>query len=249
MKALGIDIGGSSVKGGIVDLERGELVSERFKVKTGAIPAPQVRVLDAFEELIRHFKWTGKVGVGFPALVRDQVIRTATNVDKAWVGCDIGKVFGKRAGLRVYGINDADAAGLAEAVFGNGRRHPGTVLLLTLGTGIGSALLRQGILVPNTEFGHLQFKGDTAEAYCSVRTKDRLGLSTKKWAKRLDAYLHHLELLLAPDLILLGGGISRKFDSFARYLTVTTEVRPAQMHNIAGIVGAAMVTRKKWRPS
>ncbi len=239
-KVLGIDVGASAVKGGIVDLDKGEMISERFKIKTGAPPAPIADVVEAFAKIVAHFDWKGDVGVGFPSLVKNNVVYTASNVDQAWIGKDIQKVFGKRVGLKVRAVNDADAAGMAERAFGGGKGQKGTVLLLTLGTGIGSALFRDGILIPNTEFGHLKFKGDIAERYCSSRVKETENLSMKKWAKRLNKYLEHLELLFSPDLFLIGGGISRKFDSFKDQLTIKTEIRPAEMKNIAGIVGAAM---------
>ncbi|HHB78260.1 MAG TPA: ROK family protein [Saprospiraceae bacterium] len=239
-KVLGIDVGASAVKGGIVDLGKGEMISERFKIKTASPPAPMKEVVDAFAKIVEHFDWKGEIGIGFPSLVKNHVIYTASNVDKAWIGQDIQKVFGGRVGLPVFAVNDADAAGLAERAFGGGQGKQGTVLLLTLGTGIGSALFRNGVLIPNTELGHLKFKGDIAEKYCSSRIKEIENLSMKKWGGRLNNYLKHLDRLFSPDLILIGGGISRKFDKFKDYLTVDVEVRPAAMKNIAGIVGAAM---------
>lgn len=239
-KVLGIDVGASAVKGGIVDLSKGEMISERFKIKTSTPPAAIADVVDAFAKIVAHFDWKGEIGVGFPSLVKNHVVCSASNVDPAWVGQDIRKVFGKKVKLPIFAINDADAAGVAERAFGGGRGQQGTVILLTLGTGIGSALFRDGILIPNTEFGHLKFHGDIAEKYCSSHVKDMEELSMKKWAKRLDRYLNHLELLFSPDLFLIGGGISRKFDKFKDYLTVEAAIRPAEMKNVAGIVGAAM---------
>ncbi len=239
-KVLGIDVGASAVKGGIVDLKKGEMISERFKIKTGVPPSPIAEVVEAFAKIVAHFDWKGEIGVGFPAIVKNNVIYSASNVDKAWIGKDIQKIFGERVKLPVFAVNDADAAGMAERAFGGGKGQKGTVILLTLGTGIGSAFFRDGVLVPNTELGHLKFRGDIAEKYCSSRIKETEGLSMKKWGRRLDRYLLHIEHLFSPDLILIGGGISRKFDNFKEHLTVKTEVRPAEMKNIAGIVGAAM---------
>lgn len=239
-KVLGIDVGASAVKGGIVDLKKGEMISERFKIKTGTPPCPVADVVDAFAKIVAHFDWKGEIGVGFPSIVKNNVIYSASNVDKAWIGKDIQKIFGERVGLPVFAVNDADAAGMAERVFGGGKGQKGTVILLTLGTGIGSAFFRDGVLIPNTELGHLKFRGDIAEKYCSSRIKETEELSMKKWGRRLDRYLLHIEHLFSPDLILIGGGISRKFDNFKAHLTVKTEVRPAEMKNVAGIVGAAM---------
>lgn len=243
-KVLGIDVGASAVKGGIVDLGGGKMISERFKIKTGEPPASIDTVVEAFAKIVAHFDWKGEVGIGFPSLVKENVVYTASNVDQAWIGQNLQDVFGQRVKLKVEAVNDADAAGLAERVFGAGKGKKGTVLLLTIGTGIGSALFRDGVLIPNTEFGHLKFKSDIAEKYCSSHIKDVEGLSMKKWAKRLDRFLIHIELLMSPDLILLGGGISRKFDAFKDYLTVKTPVKPAEMKNVAGIVGAAMAGQK-----
>ncbi len=239
-KVLGIDVGASAVKGGIVDLKKGEMISERFKIKTGVPPCPIAEVVEAFAKIVAHFDWKGEIGVGFPSIVKKNIIYSASNVDKAWIGNDIQKVFGERVGLPVFAVNDADAAGMAERVFGGGKGQKGTVILLTLGTGIGSAFFRDGVLIPNTELGHLKFRGDIAEKYCSSRIKETEELSMKKWGRRLDRYLLHIEHLFSPDLILIGGGISRKFDNFKAHLTVKTEVRPAKMKNVAGIVGAAM---------
>ena len=239
-KVLGIDVGASAVKGGIVDLKKGEMISERFKIKTGTPPSSIGDVVDAFAKIVTHFDWKGEIGVGFPSIIKNNVVHSASNVDPNWIGKDLKEVFGKRVGLPIFAVNDADAAGMAERAFGGGKGQLGTVLLLTLGTGIGSAFFRDGVLIPNTELGHLKFRGDIAEKYCSSRIKEIENLSMKKWGRRLDRYLLHIEHLFSPDLILIGGGISRKFDSYKDYLTVKTKVRPAEMKNVAGIVGAAM---------
>ncbi len=244
-KVLGLDVGASAVKGGVVDLKKGEMISERFKIKTPNRPASIEEVLEAFAKVVKHFDWKGEIGIGFPAIVQNNVILTASNVDKKWIGKNIQDTFGKKVGLKVYAVNDADAAGMAERAFGGGKGKKGTVILLTLGSGIGSALFRDGILIPNTEFGHLKFKGEIAEKYCSSRVKDLEELSFKEWGKRLNNYLLHLELLFSPDLFLLGGGISRDFPKYKKHLSVKAKVKPAQMRNVAGIVGAAMAVLQK----
>jgi polyphosphate glucokinase len=238
---LGIDIGGTGIKAAPVDVDTGTMVAERIKLDTPQ-PAEPDAVASVVRELITRFEWTGPAGVTFPGVVADGVIRTAANVDKSWIDTDAHALFTRATGLAKIGvINDADAAGLAEMKFGAGAGQRGTVLMLTLGTGIGSALFTDGILVPNTEFGHIEIRGREAEKRASELVREEHDLSWGKWAGRVDEYLEHMEHLLSPKLIIIGGGVSRKSEKFLPYLTgLRATVVPAAMHNDAGIIGAAM---------
>jgi polyphosphate glucokinase len=237
---LGIDIGGSGIKAAPVDVSAGTLTAERVKVATPrpALPEP---IADAVAGLAAGFSWTGPAGITFPGVVIGGVIHTAANLDPAWLGLDAVAQFGGATGLPVTVLNDADAAGLAEMKFGAGRGEQGTVLVLTFGTGIGSALFTGGRLVPNTELGHIEIHGEDAEKRTSEHAREVHDLSWGKWAGRVDDYLQHLEALLSPDLFIIGGGISRQSDKFIPRLTgLRARVVPAALHNDAGIVGAAM---------
>ncbi|MEV7725590.1 polyphosphate--glucose phosphotransferase [Streptomyces sp. NPDC087917] len=245
MQIMGVDIGGSGIKGAPVDLERGELAQERHKVLTPH-PATPEGVAACVAEVVGAFDWKGPVGVTFPGVVTDGVTRSAANVDKSWVGTDAAALLSRElGGLPVTVLNDADAAGVAEMTYGAGRGIDGTVILLTLGTGIGSALFRDGLLVPNTELGHLELKGHDAETRASVKAKEDGDLSWEHWAHRLDKYLAHVEMLFSPDLFILGGGVSRKPEKFVPLLEgIRAKIVPAELQNNAGIVGAAMAARK-----
>ena len=236
---LGIDIGGTGIKAAPVDVTAGKLTAERFKLATPQPPTPEV-VGKVVAEVASHFNWTGPAGITFPGVVASGVIRTAHNLDPAWVGVNSVEFFGKATGLDVAVLNDADAAGIAEMRFGAGAGKKGTVLLLTLGTGIGSALFYDGVLVPNTEFGHIELHGHDAEKRASEHAREVGDLSWSKWAGRVDAYLDKMEELLSPDLIIVGGGVSRQSDKFLPRLTLRAPIVPAALHNDAGIVGAAM---------
>jgi polyphosphate glucokinase len=240
MHVLGIDIGGSGIKAAPVDVTTGKLLADRQKVETPhpALPDP---VADVVKQLTTAFSWSGPIGVTFPGVVTDGVTRTAANLDPAWIGLDAASLFGTATGSQVRVLNDADAAGMAEMKFGAGVGQKGTVLMLTFGTGIGSALFTEGILVPNTEFGHIEIRGQDAEKRASERAKELHELSWGKWAGRVDEYLHHIEALLSPALIIVGGGVSRQADKWVPRLTgIRARIVPAAMHNDAGIVGAAM---------
>ncbi|MDR3035846.1 MAG: ROK family protein [Kitasatospora sp.] len=246
MQALGIDIGGSGVKAAPVDVATGKLLAERMKVETPQPSTPQA-VAGVVAELTRSFSWSGPVGITFPGVVVDGITRTAANVDHAWIGLDAQTLLAQSIGLRVNMLNDADAAGTAEMEFGAGEGVTGTVLMLTFGTGIGSALFVDRMLVPNTEFGHVQLHGTDAEKRASDQARERHGLSWQKWAARVDEYLQHMEVLLAPQLIIIGGGVSRKSERFVPLLTsVRAGIVHAAMHNDAGIVGAAMHACPEW---
>lgn len=243
MQVLGVDIGGTGIKAAPVDLESGELAADRVKKPTPR-PARPAHVADVVAELASGFGWTGPAGIAFPGVVRGQVAMTAHNLDPAWVGVDLRALLGKATGLDVSVVNDADAAGLAEVRFGAGAGQTGTVLVLTFGTGIGSALFTDGTLVPNTEFGHLEIRGKDAEERASERARQEHDLGWGKWAGRVEEYLEHVEALLSPSLIIIGGGVSRKSDKFLPRLDgVRARVVPAELHNDAGIVGAAMAAR------
>lgn len=237
---IGIDIGGSGIKGNLVDLDLGEPIGERLKVATPDPSTPEA-VGDVIQEMVEHFGVPGPVGCTFPAVVRHGVTMSAANVDDSWIGTDAAALFSSVTGRKVTVVNDADAAGLAEMSFGSGRNRDGVVICLTFGTGIGSAVFTHGVLVPNTEFGHLEFRGfESVEDWAAARVKDDEGLSWSEWAERVDAYLQHLERVMSPDLFVIGGGVSRKFDRYASDLHTSCEVVAATLRNEAGIVGAAM---------
>lgn len=237
---LGIDIGGTGMKAAPVDTSSGELMAARVKLDTPH-PATPEAVCAVAAKLVADFSWTGPTGITFPGVVVDGVIQTAANVDPTWIGVDGAKLFGGATSLPVSVLNDADAAGIAEMRFGAGKGVKGTVLMLTLGTGIGSALFIDGALVPNTEFGHIQIRGKDAEKRASEHVREEHDLSWGTWAGRVDEYLEHMDALLSPRLIILGGGISKKSGKFLPLLTgLRAQVVPAAMLNDAGIVGAAL---------
>jgi polyphosphate glucokinase len=237
---LGIDIGGTGIKAAPVDTTKGELIAERQKIDTPQPSSPEA-VADVVKQLVSAFHWTGAAGITFPGVVVGGVIRTAANLDHGWIGADAVKNFGTATKLPVTVLNDADAAGIAEVAFGAGKGVSGTVLLLTLGTGIGSALFIDGALVPNTEFGHIQIRGKDAEKRASEHAREEHDLSWGVWAGRVDEYISHMEALLSPDLIIIGGGVSKKSDKFFPRLTgLSAKIVPAAMLNDAGIVGAAL---------
>jgi polyphosphate glucokinase len=239
MNVFGIDVGGSGIKGAPVDTETGELVAERIRVKTPRPATPEAIVATAVE-VVRRSGWDGPVGCGFPAVIKDGVVRTAANIDKAAIGFDLQGRLEQELGNPVRVINDGDAAGLAEMRWGAGRGIEGVVLMLTLGTGIGTSLFVEGRLVPNTELGHIEIQGKDAEHRASDSARKRDDLSWREYAERLDEYLHRIEDLLWPDLIVIGGGISKKSEKFLPHLTARTKIVPAQMLNEAGIAGAAL---------
>ena len=240
MTLLGIDIGGTGIKGAPVDVGTGQLVGERFRLETPQ-PAVPNAVADVVEKVAAHFNYQGPTGVAFPAVVKHGVTYTAANVDRSWIGTNAGELFSRHVGGPVMVVNDADAAGIAEIRFGAGRDRKGVVILLTLGTGIGSAIFLNGELIPNTEFGHLIVRGKEAEKRASEKVREDKKLSWRQWAKRLSEFLNEMEKLFSPDLFIMGGGISKKADKFIPYLTTKTEVIvvPALMRNEAGIIGAA----------
>ncbi|WP_326754535.1 ROK family protein [Streptomyces hirsutus] len=242
MQIFGVDIGGSGIKGAPVDLDKGDLAQERCKVLTPHPSTPDA-VADGVKEVVDHFGWTGPVGVTFPGVVTDgTTIRSAANVDKSWVDTDARVLLGDRlGGLPVTVVNDADAAGVAEMHFGAAKGRRGTVVLLTFGTGIGSAVFVDGVLVPNTELGHLELHGHEAEKRASSKAREDHELTWEHWAHRVQKYLAHVEMLFSPELFVIGGGVSRKSEKFLPHIQgIKAEIVPAQLQNNAGIVGAAM---------
>lgn len=236
---LGVDIGGSGIKGAIVDLDVGELIGERHKLHT-PIPSTPAAVAETVAAVVRHFAWDEPFAATFPAPVTHGVARTASNVDPSWVGTDIEATLAAATGLGVTAMNDADAAGVAEAAFGAARGVDGLVIMTTLGTGIGTALIYRGVLIPNSELGHLEVDGHDAEKRSSSAARDREGLSWGEWAERLEKYYQALERYLWPELFVIGGGISRKADKFIDRLDLRTPIVAAALRNEAGIVGAAV---------
>jgi len=243
MHVLGIDVGGSGIKGAPVDIKTGKLLAERLRIKTPKKGEPKP-VAEVVAEIAKSFDWKGTIGIGFPAPIKAGVTLMAANVSEKWVGLNADELFTKTTGCDCTMINDADAAGLAEMKFGAGKGQPGTVILLTLGTGIGSAIFYHGNLLPNTEFGHLEMNGKDAEHRASAVIRERENLSWKKYAKRLNKYMAAMEKLFWPDLFIIGGGISKESEKYIPLLKTQAPIVPAQFLNEAGIVGAALAARK-----
>lgn len=239
MEVLGIDIGGTGIKGAPVDTDKGTVLDEHFRILTPH-PATPEAVSECVAEIAKHFKWKKRIGCGFPGVIKGGVTMTAANVDEAWIGTDAKSLFEQYTKCKTTLINDADAAGLAEMQFGAGQDHMGLVMMITLGTGIGTAMFVKGVLVPNTELGHLVIDGKDAERRASDHVRIAKDLSWKAWSKRVDRYLDYVEKLLWPDLIIIGGGASKHTERFIPHLTVHAEVVPAKLLNEAGIVGAAL---------
>jgi polyphosphate glucokinase len=239
MNILGIDVGASGIKGALVDLTKGQLHGERFRVPTPQ-PSTPANMAEAIAEIVEFFNYSGVVGCGFPSIVKNGVAGSAANIDKTWIGTNIETAFGQASHCRVYATNDADAAGVAEMRYGKGKGENGLVFLITIGTGLGTALFWKGELIPNTELGHLLWKNNkSAELWCSSGARERLKISRKEWAVRFNEYLLHLERLFSPDLFVLGGGESKFFDQYQDLLTTNARITPALLLNNAGIIGAA----------
>lgn len=239
MQALGIDIGGSGVKGAIVDLTRGELAGERIRFETPSASTP-ANVAPLVANIVKELKWTGPVGCTYPGIVYHGIIKTAANLDKSWIDTNGVRLFERATGRPVKLLNDADAAGIAEMSYGAGRNQPGVTIMLTFGTGIGSAIFLDGKLLPNTEFGHLPVRGKPAEHRAAARIRKEEGLSWEEWAERVNEYLALMEFFFSPDLFIIGGGVSKKYDRFMHLLRTRARVVSAQLLNEAGIIGAAM---------
>ena len=239
MELMGVDIGGTGIKGAPVDVEGGHLTAERVRIPTPH-PATPGAVAAVVAEVVAAFDTTGVVGANFPAVIRGGRARSAANVDPSWVGEEVATHLGAATGRPFTVVNDADAAGMAEMRFGAAAGRTGVVVMVTLGTGIGSAVFVEGVLVPNTELGHLEFHGDDAERYAAELVREREDLSWEVWGKRVGEYLRHLERLFSPDLFVVGGGVSESPERFFSYLETDTEVVAARLHNDAGIVGSAL---------
>ncbi|SFT94586.1 polyphosphate glucokinase [Geodermatophilus amargosae] len=247
MQGFGVDIGGSGIKGCPVDLEAGVLVGERVRVETPQPSTPEA-VYEVVAGIVTSFGWTGRIGVTYPGVMKRGVAHTAANMDKGWIGTDVDAGLTALVPGTVETLNDADAAGLAEMRYGAGRDQDGVVLMLTFGTGIGSALFYDGRLVPNTEFGHIQVDGEDGERRASAAAREREDLSYPQWAARVDRYLDVLEAGVWPDLIIVGGGVSKKAHKWVPLLSTRTPVVPAQLQNDAGIVGAALAAAERFEP-
>jgi polyphosphate glucokinase len=242
---LGIDIGGTGIKGAIVDPKTGELLSERIKIKTPKESTPDA-VLLIIKEIKKKLKYTGDtIGIGYPGIIKNGCTMTAANIDKSWIGYALVAKYSKALRSSVYLINDADAAGLAEMKFGSGKRKKGHIMFLTIGTGIGSAPFMDGKLLANTELGHLKYKTSVGEKYASNSARESKKMSWKAWGAELSSYLEMIEFYLSPNAFILGGGVSKEFDSFKEFLKVKATVTPAQLQNAAGVIGAAMAASDK----
>jgi polyphosphate glucokinase len=239
---LGIDVGGSGIKGALVNIKKGMLATERYRISTPQPSTPDA-VGDAVAKIVEHFQWRGPIGCTFPAVIKKGVVYTAANVDKSWIGVNGSKLLKKKTKCPVLLINDADAAGIAEMQFGAGKGHPGVVFLITIGTGIGSAVFVNGSLLPNTELGHIEMKGMDAERYASDMVRKQEKLSWDEWATRVNEYLDLLEALFSPDLFILSGGVSKKHHEYLPLLHTQAQIVPAQLLNEAGIVGAALAAK------
>ncbi len=239
MEVLGIDFGGSGIKGAIVDTKTGELVTERHRIETPQ-PATPEAVAEVMAQLTDHFNWKGKVGVGVPAVVKNGVMLTAANIDKSWIGQKVNKQLSDKTGCEVECVNDADAAGIAEIHFGAGAKEKGMVFLLTVGTGIGTVIFIDKHLVPNLELGHLEFNGKTIERYSADSVRKRKNLSWEEWGIRFNKVLDYYDKMFNPNLFVIGGGVSKKMDKFEDCIKLDTPVVPAEMQNNAGIIGAAL---------
>lgn len=240
---IGVDVGGSGIKAAAVDLSDG-VASDRIRVETPQ-PATPAAIAAEIAQLVNKFDVPGGIGCTMPAVVTNGVVRTAAHIDPSWVNADASKVFGAATNRACAVVNDADAAGLAEARFGAARDHPGVVVLVTIGTGVGTALLNNGVLVPNSELGHLVVKGRVGDTSVSDAARVDENLTWKRWTRRLDRYLTHLHSVLWPDLIVIGGGIAKHADRFVDRLDPGCEVQVARLGNLAGIVGAALIAAKE----
>jgi len=243
MEILGIDIGGSGIKGAPVNIETGELTTERYRIPTPQPTTPDA-VGDVVAEIGQYFNWQGKIGCAFPAVIKNGIAHTAANVDQTWIGTNLEQLIKEKTGCTAFILNDADAAGFAEMELGAGKGHKGVVIMHTFGTGIGSVIFVNGQIVPNTEFGRLEIRCKEAEQRASARNRTEEDLRWKTWALRVNEFLARMEALFWPDLFIIGGGVSRKHEKFLSLLQTRTKIVPAQMLNQAGIIGAAIAASK-----
>ena len=245
MEIMGIDIGGSGIKGAIVDLDKGEFITEKHRIPTPKSREPNA-IADKVAELVEHFDYKGMVGCGFPTIIKKGICKDEGNLSKKWVGMNVEQLFEKSTGLNFTVINDADAAGLAEVNYGAGRNEDGFTLMITVGTGLGSGAYLNGKLIPNFELGQTPFRDfEKIEDWAASSIKKKEDLSYKEWAKRFNVFLNYTHLILNPDLILVGGGISKHWSKYKKYLDVNTDLAPAELRNKSGILGAALAAKKK----
>ncbi|MCM4165103.1 MULTISPECIES: polyphosphate--glucose phosphotransferase [unclassified Arenibacter] len=245
MEILGIDVGGSGIKGALVNMETGEMITERFRIPTpkSRKPKPMAEIV---AKIVQHFDYNGPIGCGFPTVIKNGVCKTPGNLHKRWTGVNVNELFSEATGLPVTVVNDADAAGYASINFGVGRGKEGLVLMITIGTGLGSGAFYNGELIPNFELGQIPYKKyDKIELWAAASAKEREGLSYKKWGKRFNVFLEYVELIVSPDLIILGGGTSKDWEEFKDYISIETPVIPAELQNHAGIIGAAAAAYNK----
>ncbi len=244
MDVLGIDIGGSGIKGAIVNVETGEMLTERFRIPTPSSKKPQ-EMAEVVTQIVKHFDYKGPVGCGFPTIIKNGVCRSSGNLHKKWVGVKVDELFGKATGLPFTVVNDADAAGYAEINYGSGKGKEGFVVMITIGTGLGSGAFLDGKLIPNFELGQIPYKKyDKIELWAAASAMEREQLSFKKWGKRLNKFLSYVEFIVAPDLIIIGGGASKNWQEFKKEITIDTPVVNAKLLNHAGIIGAAGALHK-----
>lgn len=239
MNVLGIDVGGSGIKGALVDSETGEMLTKRFRIPTpeSRKPKPMAEVV---AQLVAHFEHTGPIGVGFPTVIKNGICKSPGNLHKKWLNCNVKELFEKHTKLPVTVVNDADAAGFASMNYGIGKGKKGLVLMITIGTGLGSGAFLNGELIPNFELGQIPYKKySKIELWAADSAKEREGLSYLEWGKRFNKFLKYVDLIVAPDLIILGGGASKDFDEYKDCITIDTPVIPAKLRNHAGIIGAA----------
>ena len=245
MEILGIDVGGSGIKGAIVDTEQGILLTDRQRIPTPQ-PATPNAVISTITEIIQYFSWNGWVGCGFPAAVRHEIVKTASNIDDSWIGVNAAQQIKDATGCKTHLVNDVDAAGFAEMEFGAGKGHTGIVFIAAFGTGIGTAIFSNHHLVPNTELGHIKLNGMIAEHYTANSVREKNNLNWETWGKRVNEYLQKVEAFFWPDLIIIGGGVSKHYDQFSAFIDIDTTVVPAQNRNHAGIIGAALATKEQF---
>ncbi len=247
MTLLGIDIGGTGIKGALVDVRRGELLTDRLRIPTPKKATPK-QVADIVKQIADHHRYKEPIGCGFPAVIRNGKAMSAANIENFWIGANVTQLLSKATQCPVITLNDADAAGLAEMKFGAGKNHKGVVFIITVGTGLGTAIFLDGKLLPNTELGHLFIENQVAEHYASESARIKKELTWKKWSRRFNQYLNHMEKLFSPDLLIIGGGGSKHHDKFFKYLKLKTKIVPAQLLNEAGIIGAALSARTLLTP-
>ena len=245
MTLLGIDIGGSGMKGALVNTETGELLTERFRIETPKSRKPE-EMAKVFAEIVKHFDYSGPIGCGFPTIIKKGICKAHGNLSKEWLGVNAEELFSDFTGLPVTVINDADAAGYATMNYGVGKGQKGLVLMITIGTGLGSGAFYNGQLLPNFELGQIPYKKyEKFEHYAAASIKEKEKLSYKKWGKRFNKFLEAIELIVSPDLIILGGGTSKDFEEYKKYIKIDTPVIPAELQNYAGIIGAATAAHMK----